>query len=208
MHSEIDVFAYGEFLQIYPNLYLWTTYPLTVVLEDVYEAERRGKVLREDRNVLRKDKPDPVALNLELAAVLERALNFGHTGNTRTILKSVMEPLWLSQGILSTGYPSLNPDIVRPSSNSNAVVISSQNWPRREADNTPISAAFRAIEVHFGRTSALVRLLPSFAQNLFILATLSSFCTLCSTQRFCSVERLYWSQCIPVHSTCRFCSVE
>lgn len=131
-------------------MYSWTTYPLTTLLEDVFNVEKTKKA----------QEKEPSALNLELTAALERSLNFAHTGNTRVLIKSVMEPLWMSLGILTDGFPALNPDMVHLESDG-TVIVSSINWPRRSSDNTPISVASRAIEFSFGKGFSLVCLSPS-----------------------------------------------
>jgi hypothetical protein len=52
-------------------------------------------------------------LNVELCAVLERALNFMHSGNIKVIVPTIMNPMWISKALIQDGMPCLNPSIVR-----------------------------------------------------------------------------------------------
>jgi hypothetical protein len=45
---------------------------------------------------------------VEVAACLERAINFAHTGNSKVLQKRLMDPLFLTRGIVRDGLPVLS----------------------------------------------------------------------------------------------------
>jgi hypothetical protein len=54
------------------------------------------------------DAKQPISPYLvEFASSLERAYNFGHTGNSRVLSRNLMDQLWLSLGIANDGFPCL-----------------------------------------------------------------------------------------------------
>jgi hypothetical protein len=89
--------------QAYPAIYSWATYALTNFIKRIYLCERERMKTQNMVN----------AQNVELCAVLERALNYMHTGNVKVIATSVMNPMWIGQALLEDGLPCLNPSIVR-----------------------------------------------------------------------------------------------
>jgi hypothetical protein len=91
-------------LKAFPAIYKWTTRPVTLLLEHIWNQEKK----------LREIKRDPYSCSpyvLELVRALERSLAFAVGGNAKVLSKRLMNPLWLARGIIETGFPSLNPDI-------------------------------------------------------------------------------------------------
>jgi hypothetical protein len=119
-------------LQVYPNLYNWTTYPLVTFLEQIYEqaenAVKHGK------------RPEPVWI--EICCAAERALNYMHTGNTAVIATSVMNPLWIGRSIVKDGFPCFNPRIVAIRANS-TITITDRKWPWDSTKHRPKSCSER-----------------------------------------------------------------
>ena len=50
---------------------------------------------------------------VELCSIVERALNYMHTGNTAVLLTWIMNTLWTSQGLLKDRWPCFNSHLVR-----------------------------------------------------------------------------------------------
>lgn len=103
------------------------TYPLTVLLEAIWEGGHS------------KDNP-PNVTSVELCSVVERALNFMHTGNTAVLLPRLMSPLWTSQGLLKDGWPCFNRRLVHFGDNK-AIEWRFKQWPFDQKMRKPISAA-------------------------------------------------------------------
>jgi hypothetical protein len=88
---------------------------------------------------------------VELASVLERALNFMHTGNTAVIATTVMNPLWIGRAILKDGFPSLNPSKVRIHG-SEYIQIDKKQWPTDLTMGNPHSSSRRAQTLTYGES--------------------------------------------------------
>ena len=119
------------------------TYPLTVLLEDIWKEG----ILKDG---------GPSVKTVELCAVVERALNFMHTGNAAVLLTRLMNPLWTSQGLLTDGWPSFNPNLVRFSDGQQAKLRIKQ-WPFDKKTRKPISAAFAGQKFYHSAEHAAVR---------------------------------------------------
>ncbi|KAF7782914.1 hypothetical protein Agabi119p4_2290 [Agaricus bisporus var. burnettii] len=127
----------------YPALYSWTTYPLTALLDHIFtEAEE----------VYAKDKFRHTLL-VEVCSVVERGLNYMHTGNAAVIASSVMSPLWIGKALVTDGFPCFNTDIVRIH-NGKRLTVSAPNWPMAADSARPLSSSratqlFRYDKRHF-----------------------------------------------------------
>jgi len=88
-------------------------------------------------------------LNVELCAILERALNFMHTGNLKVLVNKVMSPLWIGDALVQDGLPCLNPNVIRFYGSSSWQVLG-QHWPWDPLSGVPMSAAFRVMVFNFG----------------------------------------------------------
>lgn len=117
-------------LQVFPELYNWTTYPLVNLIERMYNQTLP----------LLDQAKFPDATLVELCSTAERALNYMHTGNTAVISTSVMKPLWVGNAIIRDGLPCFNPKIVSIKVNS-PVSVFSENWPYDEARYQPKSSS-------------------------------------------------------------------
>jgi hypothetical protein len=87
--------------------------------------------------------------NVELCAVLERALNYIHSGNTKVIATSIMNPMWIGRALIQDGLPSLNETFVK---------LFSASWqvqgaclPCDNRNGTPKSAAAAVILFNYDR---------------------------------------------------------
>jgi hypothetical protein len=113
--------TYLYFIKAYPALYNWTTFPLTTLLEHIWDV---CHVPLDE-----KSHPDPTAV--ELCSALERALNFMHTGNVSVIATSAMNPLWIGLSVIHDGHPCINPAIVPTFTSS--VLVNASRWPRNKS---------------------------------------------------------------------------
>jgi hypothetical protein len=120
-------------------LYSWTSYPLTTVLEQIWGE---GKA---DLN----EKKTPRCVLVELCSVVERALNYLHTGNAAVIATSVMNPLWIGRAIIEDGMPSINKDIVHAQRGSR-ILVKMDQWPFDKGNNLPKSVSKRAQGLTYG----------------------------------------------------------
>ena len=125
--------------QAFPALYKWTTFPLTALLEEVYKRTPD----------LFKEKKYTHALMVDFCSVLERALNYMHTGNTAVIATSVMNPMWIGRALLKDGFPCLNSNIVQIIS-SKHIVIDGRQWPYNDKLHRPHTSSKRAQLLTYG----------------------------------------------------------
>jgi len=86
-------------LQAFPAVYNWITYPLTVLLKEIWNEGLSAE-------------GGPSVKIVELCLVVEQALSFMHTGNTAVLLTQLMSPLWTSQGLLKDRWPCFNQELV------------------------------------------------------------------------------------------------
>lgn len=126
-------------IQAYPALYSWTTYPLTCLLEKIW-SECLPKLHLNER---------PKVILVELASIMERALNYMHTGNAKVIATSVMNPLWIGRSVIKDGIPCLNKHmiIIRP---VDTIIVKADQWPFDEMRQVAKSASQRAQQLTYG----------------------------------------------------------
>lgn len=142
-------------LQAYPNVYLWTSYPIALAIDRIWEHSRTffmGKTL-----------PHPIYV--ELCAVAERALNYLHTGNAKVIATSVMNPLWIGQAIVKDGIPCFNPRIIHLT-RGELLDTQLQRWPWDELRQQPRSASRKTQLVMWNEGLSKVRLSDSILCQL------------------------------------------
>ncbi|KAG2045993.1 hypothetical protein BDR06DRAFT_1015119 [Suillus hirtellus] len=126
--------------EAFPQVYQWTTYPITSLLERIWDhfcplMERGGK---------------PAPPVIELCSVLERALAYAHTGNTKVIATSLMRPLWLVQSLLEHGLPTFSPSVRFAAPPSIPVTISPADWPTLTNMKVPAIASKRSQILTYG----------------------------------------------------------
>ena len=134
----------ADMLQAFPAVYNWMMYPLTVLLDDIW---RTGS-WSEGR---------PSVKTVELCSVVERALNYMHTGNTAVLLTRIMNPLWTSQGLLKDGWPCFNTRLVNFGNGKQAEWRIKQ-WLFDRSTRKPTSAAYASQAFYHGAEHARVRL--------------------------------------------------
>jgi len=107
--------------------------------------------------------------NVELCAVLERALNYIHSGNTKVIAMSIMNPMWIGRALIKDGLPSLNETMVKFFSSS--WQVQGECLPYNISNGTPNSAAAAVILFNYDRTVYNVSLHIQIFQNFTQLFT-------------------------------------
>jgi hypothetical protein len=117
-------------------------------------------------------------LNVELCAVLERALNFMHSGNIKVIAPTIMNPMWIGKALIQDGMPCLNPSIVRFFSDSWEICM--KDMINHTFARNPSSAAKCVILYNYGPCVFQVSILLLFLSfincgNMSHLADFSSF---------------------------------
>jgi len=101
-------------------------------------------------------KPSPYVL--ELTCALERAVAFAFGGNPKVLAKGVMDPLWLSQGIIENGMPTLR-KISDSTSNltmTSPITIRARMWPMVRDGKYPAIASKFSQTLHYGLMHYLV----------------------------------------------------
>ncbi|KAF8324678.1 uncharacterized protein EI90DRAFT_3129643 [Cantharellus anzutake] len=132
---------------IFPKIYQWTMHGFTHLLRQYW--------MHVESLIAKKEAIDPY--HLEVIASLERAIAFGHSGSGKVLSTSLMDPLWLSLGLGTTGFPSLNLDIIRfePHAANGLVplTIFSEGWPwtQRQSVAGPAFASKRSWIFNYGR---------------------------------------------------------
>ncbi|KAG1811023.1 hypothetical protein EV424DRAFT_1542652 [Suillus variegatus] len=126
--------------EAFPHVYQWTTYPITSLLERMWEHFLPV--------IAKGGKPTPQVV--ELCSVLERALAYAHTGNAKVIATSLMRPLWLVKSLLEQGLPTFAPSVRFPHAPCVPVAISSADWPTLTNMNAPAIASKRSQMLTYG----------------------------------------------------------
>ena len=124
------------YIKAFPAIYSWTTYPLTCVLEKLYE----------EATAMERE-PNPSLV--ELTAVVERSINYMHTGNAAVISTSVMNPLWIGLSVIYDGLPCFNGTILNIRNPSHGIVNFGQ-WPFDERNQRPKTASKSGLLHNYG----------------------------------------------------------
>jgi hypothetical protein len=86
---------------------------------------------------------------VELSSVVERALNYMHTGNTAVLATTVMNPLWIARALVKDGFPCINTDIIKIV-NYKHIIIDPKLWPFDETLHRPYSSSRRSHTLTYG----------------------------------------------------------
>ncbi|KAG2742153.1 hypothetical protein P692DRAFT_201809895 [Suillus brevipes Sb2] len=124
----------------FPQVYQWMTFGVTSLLERIWEHQQ--PLLKMGK------KPSPQMV--EICAMLERALAFAHTGNTRVLSSSLMRPFWLIRSLLQQGWPTISYMIRLVTTTTIPVSVSPADWPIVTRSNLPAIASKRSQIVTYG----------------------------------------------------------
>ncbi|KAI0056697.1 hypothetical protein BV25DRAFT_1842115 [Artomyces pyxidatus] len=144
----------------FPQVINWTSYPFTALIDRIY-AEVRGA----------KEPVNPYTV--EVLSMLDRTINFAHTGNA-AVFVGVMKRAWLSLGVLEHGYPSLWPGVKRQ--HGRFLGVNALFWPTNDKGQ-PLMASYRAQLLTFGLkhvTAYKVQFLIKHAAEGFITVDFSN----------------------------------
>ena len=158
---------------MYPDVYLWTSYPLSCALQILYDQALAHIVH------VRTDEPRHSSLNyslillahfllIEITAMLERIANYGQTGNARVLMPTIMDPLQLSVVARKGTLPYFGPGIkFEENSGPLAINFVGDHWPTNMMTKSPLMASLASIKFHYGKTFSQVRHISiSFADNI------------------------------------------
>ncbi|KAI0323771.1 hypothetical protein GY45DRAFT_1376073 [Cubamyces sp. BRFM 1775] len=133
---------------IWPHAMLWAMYPMNVLLKQIWHNHIRPTL---------GEHPDkhPDHVYVELLAVSERLINYGHTGSMRVLTTGLMRRLWPSRAIVDTGFPAFAPALSFGGENSTLPVMNIEKWPIDLETGRPLYATKRAMELTYGKAHFL-----------------------------------------------------
>lgn len=126
--------------QVYPQCFIWTTYALTTLLEKLWLSQRQRLL----------DGTQISPYMVELASVLERALNVAHTGNVRVIATSLMNPLFVGRSLVDHGTSTFHECVLMGQTSLDAVHIPDIQFPRNQVLRQPLTASKRSQIFNYG----------------------------------------------------------
>ncbi|KAI1782287.1 hypothetical protein LXA43DRAFT_1068984 [Ganoderma leucocontextum] len=139
---------------IFPDIYLWASYPLTSFLTSLWHNRIRGP-LRAGMDSWSRAAPlsegdVPLTVRIEpqyvdLIALVERGINFCHTGAARVLSKSAGNPLWFTRALLDGFLPMFSPTAGRVFPD-----LPIGSWPVDPRTGQPVHAAERALTLSYG----------------------------------------------------------
>ena len=131
---------------MFPNIYLYTSQGITTLLEHFYKLERRRMQAPRD------ERPPPNPFHVEIVSLLERSLNFMHTGNAACFVGQLMNYTWLGPSLLTDGLPCLNKAAlgIRIHEDALHVVFNPATWPLHRLELRPLSSAKAGVLFHYG----------------------------------------------------------
>ncbi|KAG9309436.1 hypothetical protein JVU11DRAFT_10690 [Chiua virens] len=128
---------------IIPRIYEWTSYPIACLIDHFWTAWK-GHI--ED------ELPVPPFV-IESVAMLERTLNFAHTGNAQVLCRGLMGPAFLSLGIVNDGFPCISDNFICHGSMAmGKLVVVIDGWPVDKKTRRPLTASRRVQQLTFGNT--------------------------------------------------------
>jgi len=146
--------------QIVPELFECATYPLTCLIEHLWKKHEPS--LKEGYVV------DP--FELETMAMLERALNYAHTGSACVLTRTLMDRAWLGLSVVNDGLPCISSSFIHGGSlSSGLITIRREKWPVHPVTQIPLTASQRSQELTYGKPhySVSVVLFPYFLISLY-----------------------------------------
>ena len=96
---------------------------------------------------------------LEMIAVLERLLNFCHTGLAKALAHSLMKRIWPSRAILEGYFPCFWQGLQFSGSMATHPILDLARWPLDAKTGKPLCASLRSQELTYGSAHVEVSLL-------------------------------------------------
>lgn len=95
---------------------------------------------------------------LETMAMLERTLNYAHTGSARVLTRTLMDRAWLSISVVKDGLPCISNTFIQPGSLASGMVsIRQDTWPVHPGTQMPLTSSQRSQELTYGKPHYAVR---------------------------------------------------
>jgi hypothetical protein len=167
-----------EFLQVFPEVYLWTSYPLACALESLWSSisgtlsTRRNETHIISTQSSKKTKSiSPYVI--EIIAALERALAMAFTGDPRSITTDLMGPLGLRKSLVEKGLPTLTTKFTFDLDLANGFSSNPSQWPLN-SNNEPAIASKRVQLLTYGEAHYMVRTIIDYILSSFMFRR---FCT-------------------------------
>ncbi|KAM5542550.1 hypothetical protein V8D89_004009 [Ganoderma adspersum] len=148
--------------ELFPNIYLWTLYPIVTLLKSfwTFYAQPSLQTRYEDipgfgprsaqNSAVQRLSEAPDHYALEMIAVLERLLNFCHTGLAKVLTHSLMSRLWPTRAILEGYFPFFWGGLSFTSRNATRPILNLARWPLDVKTGKPLCASLRSQEFTYG----------------------------------------------------------
>lgn len=137
------ILYFHHVLQFVPQLFQSATYPITSLLQHFWKTY---KPHLKDNYIV-----DPPVL--EMVAMLERALNYAHTGNAKVLTKKLMDRSWLSLSVIKDGMPCISHHFISSGSMSTSLItVKSDKWPVDSVVHCPLTASRRTQLLTWGES--------------------------------------------------------
>ena len=173
------------FSQVYPQIYLWASYPITVLLNSIWNhcispvLAAQKKAVEKARAQQNGNAFDPLSIVpgphlVELIALAERALNFCHTGAAACLTNTAGGPLWITRALLDGFLPMFSPALSYGMVSGELVPsFSLSKWPLHPRTLLPADPAKRALELTYGTALATVSCAHMLLLSLSLALSLS-----------------------------------
>ena len=149
--------------QVFPKLYLWTSVPITILIEEVWAhyikpvLQERQAVIANNGTSSRSTREPPIAqLGLvpepqwvEFMSMLERCLNYCHTGNAICVSNQLMKDSFTMRAILNGCLPLLANVIDFNIVDGTIPMLPLSSWPV-DKKGYPLAISRRAIQLTYG----------------------------------------------------------
>ena len=106
--------------------------------------------------------------DVEFMSMLERALNYAHTGAGKVLTRRMMDRAFFSLGIVNDGFPTINRDFLDFNQVTHRkVVVLTDYWPLDKNTNAPVICSRRCQVLTYGEGLARVSIVFLFHQSSF-----------------------------------------
>ncbi|KIK22156.1 hypothetical protein PISMIDRAFT_11857 [Pisolithus microcarpus 441] len=127
--------------EMIPDLFKCGTYPITALIEMFWK--KYGVEAGNQRMI--------DASTIEVMSMLERTLNYGHTGNAAVLTKRLMDRAWLSLGLINDGFPVLaDTFIAHGALQMGNIMVRRQSWPVEADTYRPMTSSKRSQQLTYG----------------------------------------------------------
>lgn len=88
---------------------------------------------------------------IEVLSMLERTLNYAHTGNAAVLCKKLMDRSWLSLGLIKDGFPCLSDAFLAHGGLLlGELTVHSTGWPIDLKTHRPLTSSKRSQQLTYG----------------------------------------------------------